>query len=96
MDSIGVHSLGSAAAQGGQDTSTEHANGSHFTGWDMGVQASQDAPRHTSSPDRTLASRHPRTQCVSVHMDEATSWVLEVLKYTRTETEVGERATTPY
>ena len=46
MDSIGVHSLGSAAAQGGQDTSTEHANGSHFTGWDMGVQASQDAPHH--------------------------------------------------
>ena len=43
MDPIGVHSLGSAAAQGGQDTSTEHANGSHFTGWDMGVQASQDA-----------------------------------------------------
>ena len=46
MDSVGVHSLGSAAAQGGQDTSTEHANGSHFTGWDMGVQASQDAPHH--------------------------------------------------
>ena len=33
-----MHSLGSAAAQGGQDTSTEHANGSHFTGWDTGVQ----------------------------------------------------------
>ena len=47
MDSIGVHSLGSAAAQGGQDTSTEHTSGSHFTGWDTGVpsaQASQDAP----------------------------------------------------
>ena len=48
MDSIGVHSLGSAAAQGGQDTSTEHANGSHFTGWDSGVQASQDAPHQTA------------------------------------------------
>ena len=42
MDSIGVHSLSSAAAQGGQDTSTEHANGSHFTGWDTGVQVKED------------------------------------------------------
>ena len=48
MDSVGVHPLGSAAAQGGQDTSTEHANGSHFTGWDSGVQASQDAPHQTA------------------------------------------------
>ena len=44
MDSFGVRSLGSAAAQGGQDTSSEHANGSPFTGWDSVVQASQDAP----------------------------------------------------
>ena len=44
MDSVGVHTLSSAAAQGGQDTSNEHANGSPFTGWDSGVQASQDAP----------------------------------------------------
>ena len=35
MDSVGVHTLGSAAAQGGQDTSSEHANGSPFTGWDL-------------------------------------------------------------
>ena len=43
MDSFGVRSLGSAAAQGGQDTSTEHTNGSLFTGWDASVQASRDA-----------------------------------------------------
>ena len=47
MDSIGVHSLGSAAAQGGQDTFPEHANGSPLTGWDASVQASQDASYHT-------------------------------------------------
>ena len=49
MDSVGVHTLGSAAAQGGQDTSSEHANGSTFTGWDSGVQASQDAPCQSQS-----------------------------------------------
>ena len=37
MDSVGVHTLGSAAAQGGQDTSSEHANGSPFTGWELGL-----------------------------------------------------------
>ena len=57
MDSVGVHSLGSAAAQGGQDTSTEHANGSHFTGWDMGVQASQDAAHHVKSGLRCSVCR---------------------------------------
>ena len=40
MDSVDVHSLGSAAAQGGQDTSSEHASGSPFTGWGLDVQAS--------------------------------------------------------
>ena len=45
MDSVGVHSLGSAAAQGGQDTYNEHASGSPFTGWGSAdVQAMQDAP----------------------------------------------------
>ena len=34
MDSFGVRSLGSAAAQGGQDTFPEHANGSPLAGWD--------------------------------------------------------------
>ena len=48
MDSFGVRSLGSAAAQGGQDTSTEHTNGSPLTGWDASVQASQDASYHGS------------------------------------------------
>ena len=35
-----MHSLGSAAAQGGQDTSSEHASGSPCTGWGLDVQAS--------------------------------------------------------
>ena len=45
MDSFGVRSLGSAAAQGGQDTYNEHASGSPFSGWGSAdVQALQDAP----------------------------------------------------
>ena len=47
MDSVGVHPLGSAAAQGGQDTYNEYANGSPFTGWSSDVQALQDAPHHS-------------------------------------------------
>ena len=51
MDSVGVHSLvyglGSAAAQGGQDTYNEHASGSPFTRWGSDVQALQDTPHHT-------------------------------------------------
>ena len=46
MDSVGVHPLGSAAAQGGQDTYNKYANGSPFTGWSSDVQALQDAPHH--------------------------------------------------
>ena len=46
MDSVGVHSLGSAAAQGGQDTYNEYASGSPFTGWGPDVQALQDTPHH--------------------------------------------------
>ena len=48
MDSFGVRSLGSAAAQGGQDTFPEHENGSPLTGWDASVQASRDASYHGS------------------------------------------------
>ena len=48
MDSFGVRSLGSAAAQGGQDTFHEHENGSPLTGWDASVQASRDASYHGS------------------------------------------------
>ena len=48
MDSFGVRSLGSAAAQGGQDTFPEHTNGSPLTGWDASVQASRDASYHGS------------------------------------------------
>ena len=43
MDSVGMHSLSSAAAQGGQTTSSEHASGSVFTGWGTDVQTPQDA-----------------------------------------------------
>ena len=41
MDSVGVHSLGSAAAQGGQDTYNEHTHtrmgNTPFTGCGMGI-----------------------------------------------------------
>ena len=43
-----MRSLGSAAAQGGQDTFPEHENGSPLTGWDASVQASRDASYHAS------------------------------------------------
>ena len=54
MDSFGVRSLGSAAAQGGQDTFPEHANGSPLTGWDASVQASRDASYHLQAHIATL------------------------------------------
>ena len=54
MGPVGVHSLGPAAAQGGQDTSSEHASGSLFTGWGTDIQTPQYASHHQRWP--TLAN----------------------------------------
>ena len=51
MDSVGVHSLGSAATQGGQDTSTEHDGRREWV---------------TLALDGTRASRHRRTRPIMV------------------------------
>ena len=40
-----MHSLSSAAAQGGQTTSSEHASGSVFTGWGTDVRVNVFIPR---------------------------------------------------
>ena len=63
MDSVGVHSLGSAAAQGGQDTYNEYANGSPFTGWSSDVQA-LDTGRAPSLSDHS----HNHSELYSPHL----------------------------
>ena len=45
MDPVGVHSLSPAAAQGRQDTSSEHANGLLFTGWGADTQSPEGQTR---------------------------------------------------
>ena len=68
MDSVGVHTLGSAAAQGGQDTTYEHANGSPFSRWGSDVQASRDAPHHRihTAPPIPCVKKHSSRLSVSL------------------------------
>ena len=56
MDSFGVRSLGSAAAQGGQDTFPEHANGSPLS--PDGTRASRHRGTHPITLDSLDCSTH--------------------------------------
>ena len=48
MDSVGMDTLSSAAAQGEQAYEPHHADGYNFTGMDPSVQTLEDAVRHGS------------------------------------------------
>ena len=57
----GVHALSSTAAQGGQSTTSDHANGSTITGWDTTmdtiVQALRDASHQVTQQGRSGGCR---------------------------------------
>ena len=72
-----MHSLGSAAAQGGQDTYNEYANGSPFTGWSSDVQALQDAPHHSLITLTITPSCIHRTWSLPAVSGEARTWHLQ-------------------
>ena len=55
MDSVGMDTLSSAAAQGEQAYEPHHADGYNFTGADLSVRTLEDAVRHSSAYQHAAA-----------------------------------------
>ena len=61
MDSVGMDTLSSAAAQGEQAYEPHHADGYNFTGADPSVRTLEDAVRHSAYQHAAAGTEYTAT-----------------------------------